>query len=79
MQIAVASLLLDDSVDNMLDTSKVNLSLQKSLDMRVITHHLKQVDAHVLLLLGEICKNCEHFAKITHIDTALMEQVLNRL
>ncbi len=79
MQIAVASLLLDDSVDNMLDTSKVDLSLQKRLDVRVFTHHLKQVNAHALLLLREICENCEHFAKVTHIDTALMEQVFERL
>ena len=79
MEITFSSFLLDHAVDDVLDTTDVDLAFQERLHVLVLALHLHEVDAHVLSSFGVFIDSSEDLAEVAHVDTPFMQEVFQTL
>ena len=79
MEIAFSSFLLDHAVDDVLDTTDVDLAFQERLHVLVLALHLHEVDAHVLSSFGVFIDSSKNLAEVAHVDTPFMQEVFQTL
>jgi len=76
MKVTIATVLLDDLANDVLGGSQENFPLQQRLDMLVFSHHLQQVNVHILLRLREQAQLAVDLAEVAHVNATSVEEFL---
>ena len=77
VKVALTPLFSDYSVDGVLGTANYNLLLKQGFNVSEFTPSLKLVKGHIGILSFWLTVHpLQHLAKVSHINTSLVEEVL---